>query len=369
MKHSIKITIIISVIVLVTISVLFVKIDQKDQQVRKYSSLIQIEKAKNFDMIVEDNDTFLIDGANRKLALLSADETIAKNDHIIIPANRMIVFSSTHAALMDRLEVTDKIVGVTWGNTHEWFIPSIKKGLEDGTIQDIGLSNNPDYEKIVALNPDLVVLVGGTGLWEKHAKKLDDLGIPYVVNSEWLEDDPLGRFEWIKFFAILTNVEEKATLIYESAKAEANATFEKTSSLEPPKVLWAGIFQGTVFVPSSDSYVGTIIREANGDYIFNDISGTGGAQTSIEELIYRGKDADVWVFSSDFINSTKDIVSIHSLLKELRPVQNCNVYSFQPWYWQRLDMYEEFVNDVTAILHPQEFTNYQLTQFRKVVCD
>lgn len=366
MKHGIKITIIISVIVLASISVL-VNIDQKDQSVRKHSSSIQIEKAKNFDIIVEDDVTFLIDGANRKL-VLDTDETITK-DHITIPANRIVVFSSTHVALMDRLELTDKIVGVAWGNTHEWFIPSIKKGLADGIIHDIGISNNPDYEKIVALNPDLVILNGGTGLWEKHAKKLDELGIPYVVNSEWLEDDPLGRFEWIKFFAVLTNTEEKAARIYESAKAETNTTLEKTSSLESPKVLWAGVFQGTVFVPRSDSYVGTIIKEANGDYIFDDINGTGGAQISIEELIYRGKNSDVWVFSSDFINSTKDIVSIHPLLKELRPVQDCNVYSFQPWYWQRLDRYEEFANDVAAILHPQEFADYQLTQFKKITCD
>jgi iron complex transport system substrate-binding protein len=348
-------------------SALFVKIEQKDPHIRKHLPVIQIEKAKNFDVIVEDDVTFLIDGANRKL-VLDADEVIAK-DHITVPANRIVVFSSTHAALMDRLEITDKIVGVAWGNTYEWFIPSIKKGLDDGTIQDIGISNNPDYEKIVALNPDLVILNGGTGLWEKHAKKLDELGIPYVVNSEWLEDDPLGRFEWIKFFAILTNTEEKATKIYNIAKAETNTILEKTSSLESPKVLWAGIFQGTVFVPRSDSYVGAIIKEANGNYVFDDINGTGGAQINIEEMIYRGKEADVWIFSSDLINSTKDIISIHPLLKELRPVQNCNVYSFQPWYWQRLDKYEEFVKDVAAILHPQESSDYQLTQFRKVSCD
>lgn len=328
----------------------------------------QIQKAKNFDAYHDGKNTILIDGAKRKLILSDKKEDQNKENTILVPAKRIVVFSSTHASYMNRLGVADRIVGITGGGTHEWFIEPIKEGLQNNTIKDLGIDNNPDYDQIVALNPDLIVLVGGTGLWEKHAKKLDELGIPYVVSSEWLEDDPLGRFEWIKFFGILSGAETKTNAIFEQTKATTESLFESVKSSKSPRVVWASIFNGIVYVPRSNSYVGEILKKANSDYVFSDVNGTGSAQVGIEELFLRAKNADILVYSGGFVNSTDELISIHPLLAQLDPIRKCNTYSFQPWYWQSTDRYEEYASDVVAIIHPNAIDGYQLKQFKKLEC-
>lgn len=326
----------------------------------------QIQKAKNFELYQSGKNIILIDGANRKLVL--AYKKDEQSNSILIPATRIVVFSSTHASFLNRLGVADKISGITGGDTHQWYIASINDGLQSKRIKDLGISSNPDYDQLVALNPDLVVLVGGTGLWEKHAKKLDELEIPYVVSSEWLEDDPLGRFEWIKFFGILSGTESKAASIFDQTKTITESLFDSVESRESPKVVWVSIFSGIGYVPRNNSYVGEILKNAHSDYVFSDINGTGAAPVGIEELVLRAKNADVLIYSADFVNSTDDLVSIHPLLGQLKPVQICNVYAFQPWYWQSTDRYEEYAMDIISIIHPDVFDGYQLKQFKKLEC-
>jgi len=231
---NLKFGIVLVVIVLSVIFAVSITIYQPSQLESSNEEIVanislELERAKNFQVSYIGEKKIMVDGANRTLTLVPASEVRSKEE-IGVPVSRMIIFSSTHAALIDRLGISDKIVGVAWGRNYEWYIDSIKDGLEKGRIKDVGLGNSPSYDQIVALEPDLVVLVGGAGLWEQHAKKLDEVGINYVVNSEWLEDDPLGRFEWIKFFSLFTNDEDKASAIYTETK-------NKTVRIYPPMVI------------------------------------------------------------------------------------------------------------------------------------
>ena len=40
--------------------------------------------------------------------------------------------------------------------------------------------------------------------------KLDELGIPYIADSQHLENHPLGRVEWVKLVGALLDMEEEA---------------------------------------------------------------------------------------------------------------------------------------------------------------
>ncbi|MGH9878597.1 MAG: ABC transporter substrate-binding protein, partial [Nitrososphaerales archaeon] len=364
-----RITIII--VIIVTISVTSMVAYQQTMQVlpRENAQItsvpLDLEHAKLFSVSYVGENKILVDGANRTIILTPVAGVNLDKD-IRIPVTRMVIFSSTHAALIDRLGIVDRIVVVAWGGNYEWYINTIKDGLENGRIKDIGSSNSPNYDEIVSLEPDLVVLVGGISLWEEQAKKLDELGIDYVVNSEWLEDDPLGYFEWIKFFSLFTNDEDKASAIFTEAKTKTLDISQSVSKLDKPDVLWAAVFRGTVYVPKAESYAGKIINMANGNYIFSDVAGSGSAQISLEELISRAGDADVLIYSGGVVNSTSEILAASPLLKELHPIQTCNVYAFQPWYWQRVDRVDYYMNDMAAILHPDEFKTYELKQFKKV---
>jgi iron complex transport system substrate-binding protein len=339
-------------------TILFLTLDQKTDAVLQNNS--EINHAKHFQIYKINNKKILVDGAQRKL-----DVGI---NSIKIPAERLVLFSSTHVAFLDKLNQTEKIVGIAWANTYDWYIPNIEKRFAEKTIVDIGTANNPNYDIITSLKPDLVFLVGGAGMWETHAKKLDEIGIDYVIVSEWMEEDPVGKFEWIKFFGFLTDSYDLAEKIFSDELNDAEKISQKTKNNEKPTVLWAGIFNGIAFVPRMQSYPANAVIDANANYVFLDLNGTGSAQISLEELLVRAKNAQIMVYSGAFLNHTDQIVSQYPILSKIRPIQECNVYSFQPWYWQATDEYGMFAADMAAIAHPDTFADYQLQLFKKAEC-
>ncbi len=330
--------------------------EQKTEHVVQNES--EINFAKHFQIYKNSTEYILVDSAQRKF----------DSDLLKIPVNRMVLFSSTHAAFLDRLNQTEKIVGIAWAGSYDWYITSIKNGFEEKTITDIGTANNPNYDVITSLEPDLVLLVGGTGMWETHAKKLDELGINYVVVSEWMEKDSIGKFEWIRFFGFLTGVYNSGTEIFEDSKRNVENILQKTKNDKKPNFLWGGVFNGIAFVPRTDTYAANAISDVNANNAFSDLNGTGSAQISLEELLVRGKNSQIMVYTGGFINNTNQITSQYPILAKLRPIQECNVYSFEPWYWQQADEYSAFMTDMAAIVHPEEFSDYQLQLFKKAEC-
>jgi len=342
--------------VIVVGMILLVTTEQKTDLVSQNTS--DINHAKHFQIYKNNNEYILVDGAQRKLDTNSID----------IPAKRLVLFSSTHAAFLDRLDQTEKIVGIVWANSYNWYIPSIKNGFEQKTITDVGTANNPNYDIITSLEPDLVLLVGGTGMWETHAKKLDEIGINYAIVSEWMEEEPLGKFEWIKFFGFLTGSYDFAQKTFEESKHSAEKISQKTQNSKKPNLLWAGVFNGIAFVPRTQTYAANAIIDANANNVFADLNGTGSAQISLEELLVRAKDVQIMVYTGDFVNHTDQIISQYPILAKLRPIQECNVYSFEPWYWQQVDKYDAFAADMAAIAHPEAFSGYHLQLFQKAEC-
>lgn len=359
MKIQSVIVVVAIVSVTLAITSYFVLLDSRSNDVETYQTPLTVVSAKKFQLYQEDSTVILVDGGNRKIPL---------NQILPEPAGRIVVSSSTHVAFINRLGAADKIVGIAGANTHEWYIEKIKLNLEKGLIKDVGLSTNPNYDEIVELSPDIVVLSGGTGMWEEQGKKLDEFGIPYIVVSEWLENEPLGQFEWIKVFGLITGTQDRALGIFEDASKKAENIVKIVSDSKKPTILWAGVFKGIAHVPRNNSYVGKLIHLVNAEYAFRDLEGTGSAQISIEDLLVKGKDSDILVYSGGFVNYTKEIIAINPLLAELGPIKNCNVYRFQPWYWESVDRYEDYVNDAAAIAHPELFDNYQLRQFKKISC-
>lgn len=333
--------------------------EQKTDKTISYDS--DIVHANHFQIYETNNGYILLDGAQRKIE-------IDDKNSIHLPARRLVLFSSTHAAFLDKLNQTGKIVGIAWANSYDWYISSIKNGFADKSITDIGTANNPNYDVIASLRPDLVLLVGGLGMWETHAKKLDELGIDYVVVSEWMEEDTLGKFEWIKFFGILTGSYDLAKKIFDDELYYVKKISQKTIHNEKPSILWAGVFNGIAFVPRVQTYAVNAINEANANYVFSDLNGTGSSQLSLEELLVRGKNADILIYTSAFVNHTSQITSQYQTLAKLKPILQCSVYSFHPRYWQSADEYGMFAADMAAMAHPDVFPEHRLQLFQKAEC-
>lgn len=58
-----------------------------------------------------------------------------------------------------------------------------------------------DLERLITLKPDMVMAYLVAADFGQF-RKVEELGIPVVINAEYLEPHPLGRAEWIKFMAL-----------------------------------------------------------------------------------------------------------------------------------------------------------------------
>ena len=111
------------------------------------------------------------------------------------PVNRALVYSSVHTSLLNELGAIDAVRGVV---DSQYFIDSyITQGLATGKIADCGNSMNPTVEKVIDMQPDAIMLSPYQDASYGQIAKLD---IPIIECADYLEYDPLGRAEWIKFY-------------------------------------------------------------------------------------------------------------------------------------------------------------------------
>ncbi|MDE6176681.1 MAG: ABC transporter substrate-binding protein, partial [Paramuribaculum sp.] len=102
-------------------------------------------------------------------------------------AKRIVAMSSTHIAMLDAFGKTDRVKGVSGID----FISNPTIQSRRDSIGDVGYEGNIDYELLLALDPDIVLLFSTNGA-SRMEGKLDELGIPYAYIGDYLESSPLG---------------------------------------------------------------------------------------------------------------------------------------------------------------------------------
>ncbi len=330
--------------------------DQVEHGIVKFAKNFQIEFHDGYKILkVKEDETW-------KTYILYYDKPPegVEGIPIKIPIKRMVVMSSTHIAQLEAINGTDAVVGFMYGGRYKLYFPDVVERLEKGEIVDLGSPNAPDYEKLIELNPDIVIIYV-TSSNEKVREKLRELGINYIVDSEWLENDPLGRAEWVKFFGALLDKDEEAEEYFNRIVKNVEEIEEAVSSVEEkPNVLWALIYKGRVYVPRGDSYVAKMIEYAGGNYLFKDVNGAGSEIINIEDLLLKGQKADVMIYSSYYVKSLDDIKRKEPRMADLKVFKERKIYNITPDYWQLGLLHPDIViRDLAAILHPELFKDYE----------
>jgi iron complex transport system substrate-binding protein len=289
-----------------------------------------------------------------------------------VPVERMVLMSATHVALVERLReyapnIWDRVAGIMWGRSYQWFFPEVERRFAEGKLVDVGAAWSPDYEKLIALKPDLVMIYifGGDGV----RSKLEELKLPYVVNSEWLENTLLGRFEWIKFVAAFFGLDEVGARVFRLVELRYQLISTKVSAsmatlnIKPVKVAWFSVYKGTVYVAGGPSYVANSIYDLNAVYAFSDLKETS-SPVSLEEFVARARDADVLVLSTELIQSLEALTNEIPQVAEFKAVREGRVYRFNSNIYQLGYMDTEgWFLDLASMLYPELFPDHTLSYF------
>ena len=212
----------------------------------------------------------------------------------LAPPKRIIAMSSSHAAMLDAIGCADRIVGLS-GCRFIYNIDLCKK-IADGEISEVGYDSAFDFEKIRALNTDIVLLYGVAGEAKAMTDKLNELRIPYIYIGDYLEADPLGKAEWMVALSALCGVEEQGHTFFGEVAERYNALRNKKHcSAYKPRVMLNLPYRDTWFMPPKDSYMVRLIEDAGGEYIYPQNDTDSSKPISLEEALMLAMKADFWL--------------------------------------------------------------------------
>ncbi len=247
---------------------------------------------------------------------------------------RIVSVAPNMTELLFELGVGDKVVG----RTDYCDYPA-----ETANIDSVGAIDKPDLEKIISLEPDVVI---ATTFTEEGIAKLDAAGIPVVVLHE--EGTVDGVYVMISDMGNIVNKNQQAAATIEEMKTTIADVQEKTKDLEKPTVYYVvGYGEYGDYTAGGDTFVGGMLEIAGGDNIAKDISGWN---ISLEKLIES--DPDIIIISEwmkdDFINAPNYC--------ELSAVKNGKVYTMDVNMLERQGCRnDDGILELAKIFHPEVF--------------
>lgn len=336
---------------------------------KKESSFMKVENSSAFSVEYLENDVKIVmDAENQKFLLVPKEGQVPEGHEDVIlvrtPVENVLCCSSTQVAMLRPLDVWDKVGGVTM-DKGEWIFREVEEGLENGSISFVGTGNEPDYEKIQELDPDITFVYTGKSSQTNMIKKLEELALPYAVDNEYMEARHDGRMEWTKFLATFFNEDDKAVAYVDRQNKDLEEMADKIKDADKPKIAWGVVHSGVVYVPGPESYVAEAVKAAGGEYLVPNISGSGSSQIAIEEFYNLIQKADVFIYSSNknYLPDYQALFDLAPVFADAPVVKDKKIWQFSIDYYMNTDRADEQVIDLAAIFHPELFKDYEIKHY------
>ena len=254
-----------------------------------------------------------------------------------VPVTNALVYSTVHNSLISEFGSADAIGGIC--NSKYVNDKELQRRLASGDIVDCGVSMSPDLEKIIKLNPQVIML----SPFENNDKyaKVGELGIPIIECADYMETSALGRAEWVRFYGMLFGKSEKADSMF--ADTESNYLRMKVAAAnapDKPKVIIDQRYGQVWNVPGGVSTMGRLIEDAGGVNPFASHRQSGSVPLAPEKVLAVAHDADIWFvrYNQEKDKSMQELASDAPVNSQFKAFKDGNVYGCNTRY---VDFYEE----------------------------
>ena len=185
-------------------------------------------------------------------------------------------------------------------------------------LADVGYDGAPDYEKIVALRPEVVLTYAVSGAKSPFEAKLEQLGIKVFTVNEHLERHPLARAAYIRLFGALTGRMAAADTILTEVKENYNTIAKDIANrhVPPRKVLLNIPYNDQWFVPSTDNYLSAMISDAGGIVLGSESGKSASSVMSVEKAYSLSKEADCWL-NVGWCHTREDLLGVNPIFKDM----------------------------------------------------
>lgn len=283
-------------------------------------------------------------------------------------AKQIVCMSSSYIAMLDELGEINRIAGVSGID----YIANPYILAHKDSIKDIGPEMN--YELLIGLKPDVVLLYGIGDAQTAVTDKLKELSIPYLYMGEYLEESPLGKAEWMVVLSELTDNREKGIEIFREIPERYYALKALTDSVKQrPTVMFNTPWNDSWVMPSTQSYMARLIADAGAEYIYKENSSNSSTPIGLETAYGLIQKADYWI-NVGSATTLEELKAVNPKFADAKAVNEKTVYNnnlrLTPTggndYWESAVVRPDVVlRDLIHIFHP-ELVSDSLYYYRRL---
>jgi len=273
-------------------------------------------------------------------------------------ASRIVAMSSTHIAMLDAVGEAGRVVGVSGID----YISNPVISANRDSIGDVGYEGNINYELLISLDPDLVLLYGVNGASSMEGK-LNELGIPFMYVGDYLEESPLGKAEWMVALSEVVGKRTEGEQVFGGIPVRYNDLKKRVADtvLDAPSVMLNTPYGDSWFMPSTESYVARLVKDAGGDYIYKKNTGNASLPIDLEEAYKLTSEADMWL-NVGMANTLDELKTSCPKFSDTRCFRNgsvwnnnlkTNVAGGNDYYESAVVNPDILLRDLVKIFHPE----------------
>jgi iron complex transport system substrate-binding protein len=293
-----------------------------------------------------------------------------------VPAQRIAIFSSTYLGFLTALGVEDRVAVI---DAKKYVAnPEFYARIDSLKIKEVGEGMELSPEAVYEARPDMIFAFSMGASIHDVFPKLARLKMPVVLTSEWTENNPLAKAEWLKFFGILVGKEALADSIFEEKAVRYQKVRDEIDSLlkteKRPVVLTGTPSSGTWFASPGKSFMANLIRDAGGRYLWEDDTSTASFSMPFEKAYADAQRAEVWI-NPGAAKDLPEILDRDPRVERLPLWKTGEIYEYDLRKGPEggIDFYESAVVkpdslllDVAKMLHPAYFKSIVSKWYRKL---
>ena len=278
--------------------------------------------------------------------------------------------STSHLPFFEMLGKTEQVIG--FPNVQYITSTAFNRRVDEGHLLDLGPDGSINLELLIGLNPSAIIGFD-MGSESQNLDKIKELGIPVYYNADFLEDTPLGRAEWIKFFGALLDRQQEADSIFAEIEARYLSLVELAVNVESIPTILSGVVYGdTWFLPGGNNWASNFFDDAGGEYLWASDSASGWLELSFESVYSQAYDADYWIGTST-VNSRKELIGQDKRYETFQSFRKDQVYNYNKAIGPKggYDFFESgyarpdlVLSDLIRILHPELLPGYETVYFQ-----
>lgn len=305
---------------------------------------------------IKDGDRFLVIPEGKDVP-----ENMDSDIKIIKRPLKNVYMVSTSA--MDLVCAIDEEKNIRLSGTKEkdWYVDKAKEAMKSGNMLYAGKYSAPDYELILSEKCELAV--ENTMIYHSPEviDKLENTGVPVLVEKSSYESHPLGRMEWIKVYGVLFGKEDEAEKYFDEKTKEADRVIENVEKEQNDDRKTVAFFyitsNGAVSVRKSGDYVSKMIELAGGEYVFKNLTDENALSTmniQMEEFYATAKDADYLIYNSAIdgeLYTMDELIEKSSMLKDFKAVKNGDVWCTGKNMFQETTGIADMIVDINSIVN------------------